>query len=48
MEYELIPMALFHKHHVIPKHIGGHNGQTVVLTVEEHAEEHRKLWEEHG
>jgi hypothetical protein len=39
-----------HKHHIIPKHIGGTDDPSnlVELTVEEHAEAHRKLWEEHG
>ena len=39
-----------HKHHVIPKHMGGTDDENnlVVLTIEEHAEAHRKLYEEHG
>jgi hypothetical protein len=37
-----------HEHHVIPKHAGGENGPTVLLTIEEHAEAHRKLYEHHG
>ncbi len=39
-----------HKHHIIPKHMGGSNDPSnlVMLTVEEHAEAHRKLYEEHG
>ena len=39
-----------HKHHIIPKHIGGSDDpeNLVELTVEEHAEAHRKLFEEHG
>ena len=39
-----------HKHHIIPKHAGGTNDASniVELTVEEHAEAHRKLYEEHG
>ncbi len=39
-----------HKHHIIPKHMGGTNDQSnlVELTVAEHAEAHRKLFEEHG
>lgn len=39
-----------HKHHVIPKHMGGSDEpeNIVELTVEEHAEAHRKLYEEHG
>jgi len=38
-----------HKHHIVPKHMGGSNDESnlIALTVEEHAEAHRKLWEEH-
>ena len=41
---------LKHKHHIIPKHIGGTDDQSnlVELTIEEHAEAHRVLFEEHG
>ena len=39
-----------HKHHIIPRHMGGsnHSSNIIVLSVEEHAEAHRKLYEEHG
>jgi hypothetical protein len=39
-----------HIHHIIPKHMGGTDEESnlVELTVEEHAEAHRKLYEEHG
>lgn len=39
-----------HKHHIIPKHIGGTDDPSnlVELTVSEHAEAHRILWEQHG
>ena len=39
-----------HIHHIIPKHMGGsdHPSNLIELTVEEHAEAHRKLYEEHG
>jgi hypothetical protein len=39
-----------HKHHIIPKHAGGTDDPSnlVELTVEEHAEAHRKLYEEYG
>lgn len=39
-----------HKHHIIPKHMGGTDDESnlVELTIEEHAEAHRKLYEEHG
>jgi len=40
----------YHKHHIIPKHAGGTDDPSnlVRLTVEEHAEAHRLLFEEHG
>lgn len=43
-------MTVLHKHHIIPKHMGGNDDPSnlIELTVEEHAEAHRKLWEEHG
>lgn len=39
-----------HKHHIIPKHMGGSDDSSniIELTVEEHAEAHRKLYEEFG
>jgi hypothetical protein len=39
-----------HKHHIVPRHMGGSNDPSniIELTIEEHAEAHRKLWEEHG
>ena len=39
-----------HKHHIIPKHMGGTDDSSnlVELTVEEHAEAHRILFEQHG
>lgn len=39
-----------HIHHIIPKHMGGTNDpdNLIELTVEEHAEAHRLLYEEHG
>jgi hypothetical protein len=39
-----------HLHHIIPKHMGGSNDpeNLIELTVEEHAEAHKKLWEIHG
>ena len=39
-----------HKHHIIPKHAGGTDDpeNLVELTAEDHAEAHKKLWEEHG
>jgi hypothetical protein len=39
-----------HKHHIIPKHMGGTDDATniVELTIDEHAEAHRILYELHG
>lgn len=39
-----------HKHHIIPKHAGGTDDPTnlVNLTIEEHAEAHRLLYEQYG
>ena len=38
-----------HLHHIVPKHAGGSNDSSnlIELTVEEHAEAHRLLWEQH-
>jgi hypothetical protein len=38
-----------HKHHIIPKHMGGTDDPSnlVELTIQEHADAHKKLWEEH-
>ena len=39
-----------HWHHIVPKHAGGTDDPSnlVLLSVEEHAEAHRKLWEQYG
>jgi hypothetical protein len=39
-----------HWHHIIPKHMGGSDDPSnlIELTIEEHAEAHRKLYEEFG
>ena len=39
-----------HKHHIIPKHMGGSNDPSnlIELTVEEHANAHKLLFETHG
>jgi hypothetical protein len=43
-------MTIYHNHHIIPKHMGGSDDPSniVKLTVEQHAEAHKKLWEDHG
>lgn len=39
-----------HRHHIIPRHMGGTDDPSnlIELTVEEHAEAHRLLFEQHG
>ena len=39
-----------HKHHIIPKHMGGSDDPSniIELTIEEHAEAHRYLFEKYG
>jgi len=46
MEFNLIT----HKHHIIPKHMGGTNDpeNLVEVTIEKHAELHKQLWEDLG
>lgn len=41
---------MLHKHHIIPKHMGGTNDpdNLISLTVEEHALAHKILYEAHG
>ena len=41
---------IYHNHHIIPKHAGGTDApeNMILLTSEEHAEAHLKLYEEHG
>ena len=43
-------MTIYHYHHIVPKHMGGTNDPSnlVQLTIEEHAEAHRKLYEQYG
>ena len=43
-------MKKTHTHHIIPKHMGGSDDDDnkIELTVEEHAEAHRVLYEKHG
>jgi len=42
-------MSIYHKHHIIPRHMGGTDDSSnlIELTIEEHAEAHRKLFEEY-
>jgi hypothetical protein len=39
-----------HKHHIIPKHMGGTDDPSniIELSVKEHAEAHKLLWEQYG
>ena len=41
---------IYHSHHIIPKYLGGtdHPDNLTHLTVAEHAEAHRILYEKHG
>jgi hypothetical protein len=41
---------IYHTHHIVPRHMGGSDDPSnlIKLTVEEHAEAHLKLYEEHG
>ncbi len=41
---------IYHKHHIVPKHMGGnnHSSNIELVTVTEHAERHRVLYEQHG
>jgi hypothetical protein len=43
-------MSIYHKHHIVPKHAGGTDepSNIVELTVEEHAQAHKELWEKYG
>ena len=43
-------MTIYHKHHIIPRHMGGTNDPSnlIKLTVEEHANAHKELYEKHG
>jgi len=41
---------MYHKHHKIPKHVGGSNSpdNLIELSIEEHAEAHKQLYEMYG
>jgi hypothetical protein len=43
-------IKLKHKHHIVPRHVGGPDlpNNIVELSVTEHAEAHRLLYEQHG
>jgi hypothetical protein len=45
-----VPKTIYHTHHIIPVHAGGTDDPSnlVRLTIEEHAEAHRLLWEQYG
>ena len=45
-----ISMSIYHKHHIIPRHVGGtdETSNLILLTIEEHAEAHRVLFETYG
>lgn len=45
-----VSFMIKHKHHIIPRHIGGTDDPSniIELTIEEHAEAHRILYEQHG
>ena len=38
-------MNVYHKHHIIPRHAGGTDDSSniVLLTIEQHAKEHKKI-----
>jgi hypothetical protein len=42
--------TIYHWHHIVPKHAGGtdHPSNLIQLSIEDHAEAHRKLYEEYG
>lgn len=43
-------MTIYHKHHIVPRHVGGTDDTSnlILLTVEEHAEAHKILYEKYG
>jgi hypothetical protein len=43
-------MPIYHIHHIIPRHMGGTDDPSnlIKLSIEEHAEAHRLLFEQHG
>lgn len=43
-------ITIYHTHHIIPKHMGGTDDHSnlVILSIDEHAEAHRVLYEKYG
>ena len=43
-------MTIYHVHHIVPKHMGGSDDpeNLIKLTLEEHAEAHRILYEQYN
>lgn len=43
-------MTTYHKHHIIPRHMGGSDDPSniIELTIEEHANAHKQLYEQYG
>ena len=46
----MLPSYMKHIHHIVPKHMGGTDDPSnlIELSIEEHAEAHKKLYEEYG
>lgn len=45
-----MPSSIYHNHHIVPKHAGGSDNpdNLVRVTIPEHAERHRLLYEQYG
>lgn len=43
-------MNIYHKHHIVPRHMGGSDDPSnlIELTVKEHAQAHKELYEQYG
>lgn len=50
MSDRTVDTVIYHLHHIVPRHAGGsdHPSNIERLTVEAHAEAHRKLYEQYG
>lgn len=46
----MVMKTIYHIHHIVPKHMGGTDDKSNLqkLTVKQHADAHKKLYEEHG